>query len=220
MGGRPGSRADAQKKTPRAAEQDRPDGAAARAEWRRSIAPDRDPHRVVFVDETGANTAMDRRSGYGPKGKPVVGPVPHGHDTSRTLTAALRADGVTAARVRDGPMTGDRFRESVTAVLVPTLRPGDTVVMDNLPCHKGAGVRAAAEAAGCRRVFLPPYSPDLNPIELAFPKLKRALRTDGHREVPKLMTFLRSAGAIFRPDECRAYIRHCGYGIPATTPPN
>jgi transposase len=94
----------------------------------------------------------------------------------------------------DGPMTAARFRESVAAVLVPTLRPGDTVVLDNLPCHKGAGVRAAIEAAGCHLVFLPPYSPDLNPIELAFAQLKRALRTDGHREVPKLMTFLRTAG--------------------------
>jgi len=164
------------------------------------------------VGETGANTAMDRRYGYGPRGKPVGGPVPHGHYKSVTLTAALRADGVTAAQVIDGPMTGPRFREYVTGVLVPTLRPGDTVVLDNLPCHKSAGVRAAVEAAGCRLVFLPPYSPDLNPIELAFAKLKRALRTDGHREVPKLTTFLRSAGAIFRADECRAYIRHCGYG--------
>jgi transposase len=193
--------------------------AAARAEWQRTVAPSLDPHRVVFVDETGANTAMDRRYGYGPKGKPVVGPVPHGHYKSLTFTAALRAGGLTAAQVLDGPMTGHRFREYVTAVLVPALRPGDTVVLDNLPCHKTAGVRAAVEAAGCRLVFLPPYSPDLNPIELAFAKLKRALRTDGHREVPKLMAFLRSAKAIFRADECRAYIRHCGYGEVATISP-
>lgn len=193
--------------------------AAARAEWRRTVAPALDPHRVVFVDETGANPAMDRRYGYGPKGKPVIGRVAHGHYKSLTLTAALRADGVTAAQVLDGPMTGPRFREYVTGVLVPTLRPGDTVVLDNLPCHKSAGVRAAVEAAGCRLAFLPPYSPDLNPIELAFAKLKRALRTDGHRDVPKLVTFLRTAGAIFRPGECRAYIRHCGYGVVATTSP-
>jgi transposase len=175
---------------------------------------------VVFVDETGANTTMDRRRGYAPKGQPVVGRVPHGHYKSVTFTAALRASGVTAAQVLDGPMTGPRFRAYVTDVLVPTLHPGDTVVLDNLPCHKAAGVRAAVEAAGCRLVFLPPYSPDLNPIELAFAKLKRALRTDGHREVPKLMSFLRTAGAIFRPEECRAYIHHCGYGEPAKPLPN
>jgi transposase len=169
----------------------------------------------VFADETGANTAMDRRYGYGPKGKPVAGPVPHGHYESLTLTAALRSDGVTAAQVLDGPMTGPRFRAYVTDVLVPTLRPGDTVVPGNLPCHEAAGVRAAVEAAGCRLAFLPPYGPDLNPIERAFAQLKRALRTDGHREVPKPVTFLRSAGAILRAGECRAYIRHCGYGEPA-----
>ena len=175
---------------------------------------------MVFVDETAANTTHDRRYGYAPRGEPVVGRVPHGHYKSLTFTAALRAGGSTAGQVLDGAMTGERFREYVATVLVPTLRPGDTVVVDNLACHKSAGVRAAVEAAGCRLVFLPPYSPDLNPIELAFAKLKRAVRADGHREVPKLMTFLRAAGGIFRPDECRAYIRHCGYGEPATTPPN
>jgi transposase len=173
----------------------------------------------VFVDETAANTAMDRRYGYAPRGEPVVGSVPHGHYKSLTFTAALRAGGLTAARVLDGPMTGTRFREYVTAVLVPALRPGDTVVLDNLPCHKSAAVRVAIEAAGCRLVFLPPYSPDLNPIELAFAKVKRVLRSDGHRAVPALMTFLRSATAAFRPEECAAYIRHCGYGQPPATPP-
>lgn len=176
---------------------------------------------MVFVDETAANTTHDRRYGYAPRGEPVVGRVPHGHYKSLTFTAALRADGLTAGQVLDGPMTGPRFLDYVTTVLVPTLRAGDTVVMDNLPCHKAGAVRAAIEAAGCRLAYLPPYSPDLNPIELAFAKLKRVLRSDGHRDVPTLMTFLGSARAAFRPDECRAYIRHCGYGQPpATTPPN
>jgi transposase len=174
---------------------------------------------VVFVDETAANTAMDRRYGYAPRGEPVVGTVPHGHYKSLTLTAALRADGLTAAQVLDGPMTGPRFREYVTAVLAPTLRPGDTVVLDNLPCHKAARVREAIEAAGCRLLYLPAYSPDLNPIELAFARLKRLLRSDGHRSVPALMTFLGSVRTAFRPDECRAYIRHGGYGQPPATPP-
>lgn len=172
------------------------------------------------MDETAANTTMDRRYGYAPRGKPVVGAVPHGHYKSLTFTAALRADGLVAAQVLDGPMTGERFRGYVVGVLVPALRPGDTVVMDNLPCHKSVAVRAAIEAAGCRLRFLPPYSPDLNPIEQAFAKLKRGLRTDGHRDVSTLVNFLEGVRHAYRPDECAAYIRHCGYGvIPATPPP-
>jgi transposase len=193
---------------------------AARDAWR-DAAPALDPGRVVFVDETAANTKMDRRYGYAPRGEPVVGSVPHGHYKSLTFTAALRADGLTATQVLDGPMNGPRFREYVTRVLVPTLRPGDTVVLDNLPCHKAAAVRAAVEAARCRLVFLPPYSPDLNPIELAFARLKRLLRSDGHRSVPTRVTFLGSVGRAFGPAECAAYIRHCGYGQPpATASPN
>jgi transposase len=191
---------------------------AARDAWRDDTAPALDPHRVVFVDETAANTTLDRRYGYAPRGEPVVGTVPHGHYKSLTFTAALRADGMTAAQVLDGPMTAARFREYVTGVPVPSLRPGDTVVLDNLPCHKSAAVRAAVEAAGCRLAFLPPYSPDLNPIELAFARLKRLLRSDGHRSVPTLLTFLGSAARAFRPAECAAYIRHCGYGHPPATP--
>ena len=192
--------------------------AAARDAWRQRTAPALDPHRVVFVDETAANTAMDRRYGYAPRGQPAVGTVPHGHYKSLTFTAALRADGLAAAQVLDGPMTGARFRDYVTTVLVPVLRPGDTVVLDNLPCHKAAAVRAAAEGAGCHLLYLPPYSPDLNPIELAFARLKRLLRSDGHRAVPALQTFLGSASRAFRPAECAAYIRHCGYGQPPAKP--
>lgn len=204
----------------RAAEQDRPDVRAARERWAAEVLPGVDPDRAVFVDETGANTRFDRTRGYAPRGEPVVGRVPHGHYKSLTLTAALRADGLTAGQVLDGPMTGDRFAAYVERVLVPALRAGDVVVMDNLACHKRAGVREAIEAAGCRLLYLPPYSPDLNPIELAFAKLKRVLRTDAHRTVPQLEVGLRTAGALFRPSECASYIRHCGYGHPATPPPN
>ncbi len=193
---------------------------AARDRWRRETAPALDPSRVVFVDETAANTAMDRRYGYAPKGEPVVGTVPHGHYKSLTFTAALRADGLTAPQVLDGPMTGDRFHAYVTTVLAPTLRPGDVVVMGNLPSHKSARVRAAIEAAGGELRLLPAYSPDLNPIELAFAKLKRLLRSDGHRTVPTLVRFLDAAAKVFSAAECRNYIRHCGYGQdPATTIP-
>jgi transposase len=205
----------------RAAERDRDDVRAAREHWRRAVTPALDPGRVVFVDETAANTRMDRTYGYAPKGRPVVGTAPHGHYKSLTFTAALRAGGLTAPQVLDGPMTGDRFHDYVTRVLVPTLRPGDVVVLDNLPCHKAVRVRAAIEAAGCELRFLPAYSPDLNPIELAFAKLKRLLRSDGHRTVPALMRFLDSACKGFSPAECAAYIGHCGYGRePATTTPN
>jgi len=200
----------------RAAEQDRPDVRAARQWWADEVLPNLDPNRTVFVDETGANTKQDRTRGYAPKGEPVVGRVPHGHYKSLTFTAALRADGLTAAQVLDGAMTGDRFVAYVERVLVPTLRPGDVVVMDNLPCHKRAGVRKAIEAAGCRLLYLPAYSPDYNPIERAFAKLKRVLRTDAHRTVPRLEVGLRSARTLFRPAECAGYIRHCGYGMPAT----
>lgn len=203
----------------RAAEQERPDVRAAREAWAADVLPNADPNRVVFVDETAANTKFARACGYAPKGEPVVGRVPHGHYKSLTFTAALRADGLVAGQVLDGPMNGDRFLAYVERVLVPGLRAGDTVVMDNLPCHKRAGVRAAVEAAGCTLRLLPAYSPDLNPIEMAFAKLKRVLRTDAHRTVPKLEIGLRTAGALFRPAECANYIRHCGYGLPATPEP-
>ena len=203
----------------RAAEQDRPDVRAAREAWAADVLPNADPNRVVFVDETAANTKLDRARGYAPKGEPVVGRVPHGHYKSLTFTAALRADGLMAGQVLDGPMTGDRFVAYVERVLVPTLRAGAVVVMDNLPCHKRAGARAAIEAAGCTLRFLPAYSPDFNPIEMAFAELKRVLRTDAHRTVPTLEVGLRAAGTLFRPTECANYIRHCGYGNPATPQP-
>jgi transposase len=203
----------------RAAERERPDVRAARQAWAAEVLPSADPNRVVFVDETAANTKFDRAYGYAPKGEPVVGRVPHGHYKSLTFTAALRADGLVAGQVLDGPMTGDRFAAYVERVLIPTLRAGDVVVMDNLPCHKRAGVRASIEAAGCTLRLLPAYSPDFNPIELAFAKLKRVLRTDAHRTVPQLEVGLRVAGTLFRPAECANYIRHCGYGMPATAEP-
>ncbi len=203
----------------RAAEPDRPDAAAARQDGRDNVAPNRDPSRVVFVDETAATTPFDRRYGDGPKGKPVVGRVPHGHDKSLTFTAALRVDGLTACQILDGPMNGDRFESYIREVLVPTLRAGDVVVMDNWPCHKQVRVRSLIEGAGCRLRLLPPYSPDLNPIEIAFAKLKHVLRTDGWRTVPALQAGLGAAQGLCRADECENDIRHCGYGVPATVRP-
>jgi len=167
---------------------------------------------VVFVDETWASTDRARRTGRSPRGVPLVMPVPFGHWKTTTFVAALRADGLAAPVVIDGAMTGDLFVGYVEQHLAPTLRPGDVVVMDNLACHKRAGVKRAIEAAGAELRYLPPYSPDLNPIELAFAKLKRLLRSAGKRVVAEVERFLGEAMDAFAPAECAAYIRHCGYG--------
>ena len=184
---------------------------AKRAEW---IAgqPTLDPDRLVFLDETWASTNMVRTYGRSPKGERLVCPVPHGHWKTTTFVAALRADGLTAPMVIDGAITGDLFVAYVEQILVPTLRPGDVVVLDNLVCHKRAGAREAIEAAGCTLRFLPAYSPDLNPIELAFSKLKGMLRSAGKRTMEGLWDFLGKSLDAFAPDECRRYFRHDGYG--------
>jgi transposase len=197
----------------RAAEQDRPAVAAKRQEWR-ATQPALDPEKLVFVDETWASTAMSRRYGRAPVGERLVGAVPHGHWKTTTLIAALRVSGVTAPLALDGAVTGESFMAYVERVLVPALRPGDVVVLDNLACHKRAGVREAVEAAGCTLRYLPPYSPDFNPIELVFAKLKVLLRQAGERTVEGLWSFLGRALDAFAPEECRGYFRHCGY--PAT----
>jgi transposase len=167
--------------------------------------------RLKFVDETWASTNMARRYGRGPRGQRVVGTVPHGHWKTTTFVAAPGADGMTAPMVIDGAMTGDLFVAYVEQVLAPTLRPGDVVVMDNLSSHKRASVGEAIERAGCTLMYLPPYSPDLNPIELAFSKLKSLLRKAGKRTVDGLWEFLGQALDAFAPQECRNYMRHCGY---------
>jgi transposase len=165
----------------------------------------------VFVDETWAATNMARRYGRSPRGQPPVMPVPFGHWKTTTFVAALRWDGLTAPVVIDGAMTGDLFVAYVEQQLAPTLRPGDIVVLDNLASHKRAAARAAVEAAGAELRFLPPYSPDLNPIELAFAKLKTLLRSAGKRTIDGLWAFLGQSLDAFAPAECRNYLRHCGY---------
>ena len=182
-----------------------------RDEWK-AARPALDPDRLVFVDETWASTNMARRYGRSPKGQRLVCPVPHGHWKTTTFVAALRADGLTAPVVVDGAMTGDLFVAYVEQQLVPTLRPGDVVVMDNLQAHKRVGVARAIAAAGCELRLLPPYSPDLNPIELAFSKLKGLLRSAGKRTLDGLWDFLGKSLDAFEPDECRRYFRHDGYG--------
>jgi transposase len=201
---------DGQKKTPRAAEQDRPDVREKRQAWR-AAQPALDPARLVFVDETWASTNLARRYGRSPRGQPLVCPVPYGHWKTTTFIAALRAGGLTAPLVIDGAVNGDLFVAYVEQQLVPALQPGDVVVLDNLSSHKRARVREAIEAAGCRLEYLPPYSPDLNPIELAFAKLKALLRKAGERTVEGLWQFLGRALDAFGAQECHSYLRHCGY---------
>ena len=174
------------------------------------------PRDLAFLDETGANTTMDRTHGYAPRGQRLTAAVPHGHYKAVTFVAALTTGGLVAPLALDGPMTGPDFLAYVEQILLPELRPGMVVVMDNLPCHKVTGVREAVEAAGCRLEYLPPYSPDLNPIENAFSKFKRQLRTAAARTVDGVYDAMRDAIKRFEPAECLNYLRHAGYG--AATP--
>jgi transposase len=189
--------------------------AAARAEWRRR-QPGLDARRLKFVDETWAATNMTRPRGRAPVGERLVCPVPHGHWQTTTFVSALGVGGMTAPMVVDGAMTGELFGAYAEQVLVPTLSPGDVVVVDNLAAHRSARARRAIEAAGCKLVFLPPYSPDLSPIELAFAKLKALLRAAQERTVEGLWDFLGRALDAFSPQECGNYFRHCGYNATET----
>jgi transposase len=185
---------------------------AKRAEWAAAMAG-LDPARLVFIDETWATTNMTRPCGRAPAGERLVEAVPHGHWMTTTFLAALRSDGLTAPLVVDGAMNGDVFREYVRQHLARELRPGDLVVMDNLACHKVAGVRQAVEAAGAAVVYLPPYSPDFNPIEQVFAKVKGRLRAKKERTQAGLEHYLGQVIDDFPPDECLRYFRHCGYTL-------
>jgi transposase len=176
--------------------------------------PGLDPNRLVFIDETGATTKMARRHGRAPRGQRLKLSVPYGHWKTTTFVGGLRLGGMTAPMVLDGPMTGGWFLAYVEQVLVPTLRPGDVVILDNLAAHKNAAIRAAIEAAGASLRFLPPYSPDLNPIENAFAKLKALLRKAGARTVDQLWSAIASAIDTFTPNECANYFTAAGYASP------
>jgi len=199
------------KKTAHAAEQDRPDVAAAREAWR-ELAPSLDPDKLVFIDETGASTKMARLYGRSRRGSRCRAPIPHGHWLTTTFTAALRRTALTAPMTLDGPMNAVAFRAYVEQVLAPTLDPGDIVVMDNLPAHKGAAVRAAIQACGASLILLPPYSPDFNPIENAFAKFKSRLRKAAARTIETLETAIADAFHTFTPEECTNYFEAAGYG--------
>ena len=210
MGLRPRREAQSQKKTLIAAEQDRPDVALRRAQWtkyRERI----DPARLVFIDETWTKTNMAPLRGWAPRGQRIKAKVPHGHWQTMTFLAALRHDRITAPWLIEGPINGETFLLYVEKVLVPTLRPGDIVIMDNLGSHKGKAVRHAIRAVGARLFFLPKYSPDLNPIEQFFAKLKHWLRKAAKRSTEAVYDAIAPILDTVTSAECANYFTNAGY---------
>jgi len=184
--------------------------AERRAAWK-STQGQLDARRLVFIDETGTNTKMVRARGRCRRGQRLIGKQPWGHWKTTTFTAGLRWNGLTAPFIIDDAMDGLAFRTYVEKVLVPSLAKGDIVVMDNLPAHKNAKVREMIEAAGCQLLYLPPYSPDLNPIEMTFSKLKALLRKAAERTRDRLWDKIGIVLDAFTPDECANCFRHAGY---------
>jgi transposase len=184
--------------------------AAARERWR-SVQKLLDPDRLVFIDETATSTNMARPRGRCRRGERLIGKVPHGHWKITTFVASLKRHAITAPLVIDRPMNSAIFKAYLEQCLVPTLRPGDIVVMDNLSSHKSDEVREIIEAAGASLLFLPPYSPDFNPIELAFSKLKAHLRKAAERSIPALWDRIGAILDTFQPTECQNFFCHAGY---------
>ncbi|MGO6848692.1 IS630 family transposase [Rhizobium ruizarguesonis] len=198
------------KKSAHALEQDRLDVLKRRRAWFDGQL-DLDPEKLIFIDETGLSTKMARLRGRAIRGERCRAGVPHGHWKTTTFTGALRLTGMTAPFVYDGAMNGNVFLAYVEQVLLPTLQTGDVVVMDNLPAHKTAGVRDAIERAGAKLMFLPPYSPDFNPIENAFSKLKAMLRARAERKIDALWDAVGALMPRFTPAECANYFKAAGY---------
>jgi transposase len=174
--------------------------------------PQWDPTHLVFIDETGVATDLLRRYGRSLRGARVHDHAPYGRWQTYTCVAAVRCDGITAPGVIDGPMEHDSFRAYIEQILVPTLRPGDLVILDNLAAHRGDDIRHAIEAGGATLRFLPPYSPDFNPIELCLAKLKAILRAARPRTFDAVCEVIAASLGRFLRDECARYFRHCGYG--------
>ena len=198
------------KKTAHASEQERPDVAAQRQSWRAG-QPEIDAQRLVFIDETGASTKMTRLRGRSLRGSRCLASVPHGHWKTTTFVGGLRLHGMTAPMVLDGPMDGPAFLAWVEQMLAPALKAGDIVVMDNLPAHKPDAVRLAIEAAGATLRYLPPYSPDLNPIEMAFSKFKALLKKAAARTIEDLWSAIGQALPQITSNDCQNYFTAAGY---------
>lgn len=173
--------------------------------------PDLDPARLVFIDETWTSTNMARTRGRSPRGERLRSSVPHGHWKTTTFVAGLRLSGIAAPFVLDGPINRIAFQAYIDKILVPDLTPGDVVIMDNLPSHKAPDVRAAIEAAGAKLLYLPSYSPDFNPIEMAFSKLKALLRKTAARTVDALWEAIGRLIDTVTPKECANFFRAAGY---------
>jgi transposase len=194
-----------------AGERDRPDVARRRAQWIKY--QDRvDPSRLVFIDETWTKTNMAPLRGWAPRGMRLVTKVPHGHWNTTTFLAALRHDRIEAPWLFEGPINGESFAIYVEKVLLPTLRPGDIVIMDNLGSHKGKIIRRLIRSVGAKLLFLPKYSPDLNPIEQVFAKLKHLLRKAAARTVETVCAAIGELLGAFTKDECAKYFKNSGYG--------
>jgi transposase len=198
------------KKTLYATEQKRAEVVRARRRWMRGQGMF-EPARLVFIDETSTNTSMVRLRGRCPRGERPIGYAPHGHWKTLTFVTGLRQRAMVAPFVIEGAMNGQMFLAYVKQCLAPTLKRGDIVVMDNLPVHKVAGVEQAIEAAGATLLYLPPYSPDLNPIEPAFSKVKAHLRKAAEHTIPHLLRRIGRIVTDFSPQECRNFFRHAGY---------
>ena len=193
-----------------ATERDREDIAAARTKWIEEMAK-LDPAKLVFLDESGFNTKMTRSMGRCARGAPCHGAVPHGHWGNNTFIAGLRADRIDAPMLLQGAMNGEAFAAWAEQELAPTLGKGDIVICDNLNVHKNAQAKAAIEARGAKLRFLPAYSPDLNPIEMVFAKIKAIVRSATARCFDTLCTAIGAALKAIPPDECANYLRHAGY---------
>jgi len=193
-----------------AAEQDRPDVAQRREAWRQTQTS-WNPEQLVFLDETWAKTNLSRTHGWAPAGERLIAKVPHGHWKTTTFLSGLRATGWVAPLVIDGAVNGALFLNYVQQHLAPALKPGDILILDNLSSHKVSGVRDALEAVGARIMYLPPYSPDLNPIEMAFSKLRRLMRSLAARTVDALWQACGTLLQAFSPSEILNYFRHAGY---------
>jgi transposase len=167
--------------------------------------------KLVFLDESGINTFMARRCGRCSQGQRLVDSAPAGQWQSNTLMAAVRLDGVIAPMVLDGPVNGESFAGYIEECLVPELSAGDIVIMDNLPAHKSQRITEAIEGAGCTLVYLPPYSPDFNPIENMWSKVKASLRKAAARTFDAVVDAVGEALLAVTPDDCEGYFRHCGY---------
>ena len=195
-----------------AGERDRPDVARRRAQWAK-YQNKIEPERLVFIDETWTKTNMAPLRGWAPRGLRLCAKVPHRHWKTMTFLAALRCDRIDAPCLLEGPIDGESFQTYVEKVLLPTLRPGDIVIMDNLGSHKRKTVRQLIRSVGAKLIFLPKYSPDLNPIEQVFAKLKHLLRKAAARTVEAVCAAIGPILAAFTPEECSNYFRNAGYAL-------